>query len=1063
MTSLAKLTRPRLYAAFQRERLFALLDSYRRCPVIWIAGPPGAGKTTLIATWLEARAPPGLWYQVDDGDADPATFFYYLREAAAPIAARRRTPLPLLTSEYLPDLPGFARRWFRELFTRLSRPVTLVLDNYQEVAEDSTFHQVIEVATCEVPEDANLIILSRAEPPARFARLQASERFAIVDWDELRLTLDEARGIATGKDALSDEIIRELYQQSDGWAAGFTLMRERARRTGLVNRVADTQTMETVFNYFASQIFNDASAENRDILIRCAFLPRMTAAQAEAISGNPNAGRLLDYLYRRHLFTDRRAGKGDVAYQYHALFQAFLRAQAKQYYTPLGLAQLMQRAAGVLEGCGQENDAVSLYVEARDWRAATDLILRNAPSLVEQGRGQTVRDWITALPQSGVDSAPWLSYWLGMALTGANLQNARLAYERAYEGFVGCEDKTGQTMATVGVLETYFLELNLNPIAKWMRIVDDLFSEEPTLPTPEVATHAYSVLVGIMTWGMPAHVLLPICVERLEALLCKDLPLNLKLTAASQVVQYYGFGGQVKKMGPIVDAIEPLLSKPGVTPFARASWLMRTHFYHAQIADFEHVRGALNEALTIAKENGLHFLLPQIYGSQCDLALDMGDATAAEEAIIKQERAGLLEGRPLVSRLYQDTKCAQLAMLKGDWEGALRESEAGCVIAQESGIVIAQMILRANLAALLIERGELDPAATCIDGVEGMYPPERFPGLRRWPAFLRVMLAARSGDRESWRESLRALLSDARERGTVALTKQSHLIRHHICHLALSANIEVEYVQSMIRMQHIRPDSPDIPHWPWAVKVFTLGAFRLELEGTPFVSGRKAQRKPLDLLKALIAFGGREVNSEMLAFALWPDAEADAADNALKITLQRLRKLLKNDVAIVLRDGKLSLNDRCVWVDTWSLEQNLDTIEAKLHDGDGAAAIVAQLGQEVLARYPGHFLERDTEQPWMLAMRERLRGRVLRLWLALGRIQEQGSHWDEALAFYQRGVELDNLAEEFYRRLMICHRERGQQAEALNAYRRCREMLSVVLGVKPSAETEAVRRSVVAG
>jgi DNA-binding SARP family transcriptional activator len=42
---------------------------------------------------------------------------------------------------------------------------------------------------------------------------------------------------------------------------------------------------------------------------------------------------------------------------------------------------------------------------------------------------------------------------------------------------------------------------------------------------------------------------------------------------------------------------------------------------------------------------------------------------------------------------------------------------------------------------------------------------------------------------------------------------------------------------------------------------------------------------------------------------------------------------------------------------------------------------------------------------------------------------------------------------------MICHRELGQPAAALQAYRRCRELLSVVLGLAPSAETEAVRRS----
>ena len=96
---LAKLSRPRLYDALPRERLFALLDEKRKHPAIWIAGPPGAGKTTLVGSYLEDRKLPGIWYQVDAGDNDLSTFFYYLTEAAKAFASRK--PLPLLTPEYL--------------------------------------------------------------------------------------------------------------------------------------------------------------------------------------------------------------------------------------------------------------------------------------------------------------------------------------------------------------------------------------------------------------------------------------------------------------------------------------------------------------------------------------------------------------------------------------------------------------------------------------------------------------------------------------------------------------------------------------------------------------------------------------------------------------------------------------------------------------------------------------------------------------------------------------------------------------------------------------------------
>lgn len=75
---LAKLSRPRLYDALARERLFSRLDELRRHPVVWIAGPHGAGKTTLVASYLEARKHRGIWYQLDAGDADVSTFFFYL-------------------------------------------------------------------------------------------------------------------------------------------------------------------------------------------------------------------------------------------------------------------------------------------------------------------------------------------------------------------------------------------------------------------------------------------------------------------------------------------------------------------------------------------------------------------------------------------------------------------------------------------------------------------------------------------------------------------------------------------------------------------------------------------------------------------------------------------------------------------------------------------------------------------------------------------------------------------------------------------------------------------------
>ncbi|HEY7167520.1 MAG TPA: hypothetical protein VIB79_23365, partial [Candidatus Binatia bacterium] len=188
---LAKTTRPSSAATVPRPRLFRYLDRAAKRPITWVWAPPGAGKTILIASYLVARHITNLWYQVDDGDNDIASFFYFLSLAAP----QRRQPLPLLTPEYRQGLSTFTRSFCRELFARLKTRFVLVLDNYQEVPVDSPLHEVVCEAVAELPKGGRAIFISRTEPPPAFARLRAQRAMEILDWTQLRFTPMEAAGL----------------------------------------------------------------------------------------------------------------------------------------------------------------------------------------------------------------------------------------------------------------------------------------------------------------------------------------------------------------------------------------------------------------------------------------------------------------------------------------------------------------------------------------------------------------------------------------------------------------------------------------------------------------------------------------------------------------------------------------------------------------------------------------------------------------------------------------------------------------------------------------------------
>jgi len=71
----------------------------------------------------------------------------------------------------------------------------------------------------------------------------------------------------------------------------------------------------------------------------------------------------------------------------------------------------------------------------------------------------------------------------------------------------------------------------------------------------------------------------------------------------------------------------------------------------------------------------------------------------------------------------------------------------------------------------------------------------------------------------------------------------------------------------------------------------------------------------------------------------------------------------------------------------------------------------------------------------------------------------QSGRYDLAVEF-QTGIEIDDLAEEAYQQLMVCHHQPGQEAEVVKIYYRCRAMLHKAFGLEPSVKTREIYSSI---
>jgi ATP/maltotriose-dependent transcriptional regulator MalT/DNA-binding SARP family transcriptional activator len=1066
-TAIAKVTRPVLPDIFLRKRLFDLLDDLRKRPIIWVSGPPGCGKTTLIGSYIETQQISCLWYNLDEGDTDPATFFYYMGLAIEKVVPRMRNSLPLLTPEYLPGISTFTRRYFENLCSQIKNPGVIVFDNYQDVPAECEIHEVISTGLSAISEGINVILISRSQPPANFIRYKANRMLQSIGWDQLRFTLDETQEFLKVNDTkkrLPKKTIEHLHRTADGWVAGLVLMMETAKGEVFEPRQINEMTQRDVFGYFTNELFDNADERIQAFLLKTAFMPEMTRKMAEELTGWPTAGRILSRLNQTHFFTEKRSHQKEPVYQYHPLFREFLLKKAAIALSPEKLAGLRNIAAVLLERVGQIEAAVKLYRENEKWEEMIRLIMHQAPLLLKQGRNIILEKWLTSIPSEIFEKNPWLHYWLGACCFPVNPSRSQSYLKMAYRKFKGRGDVSGTFLVWSGMVDAISFEFeDLTQLDQWIYELETRMGEYGQLLNDEIKARVAISMFFALFVRQPHHPELKTWAEKALSFTTKELDENTKALSLFNLAHHKMMNGEMDTVESFLFEMNQLADTPTASPLTRIKAKFVATAYYQGTGFYADCLKCMKEGLEISKKTGVHVWDAWLLAYGAAGALNHGDYKTASRLIEKMS-AYLDRMKSWEMSGYHFLK-AREALIRGDLAKADVHVNLSLEMAKKVGVIQKfnwPLILKAQVMHALHKHKEADEDLSLVFANNRRTKSNLF---KFHALMIEAQFAYDRGKPADGLESLRKALALGKDQKYLNIFADDPAVTAKLCARALKAGIEVDYVQEIIRRRQLIPDEPPIhlENWPWALKIFTLGRFGLLSDGKPLKFTRKAQEKPLALLKCLIAYGGREVHEEQIADALWQDADGDLAHKSFATTLWRLRKLIGCPDAIQLSDRKLTLDPRYCWVDVWAFERLIRQAEVawKQDTKESDLAHAISLIQNALDIYQGPFLTAENDAYWAISLRERLQNRFLRMVKRLCEYWKKAGQHEKAVECYQQSIEVDDLIDGFYLDLMTCYWQLGRRTDALSTYERYKETVSSKLGIEPSREASRLRKAIV--
>lgn len=407
-----KLHAPQLSGAMvNRDRLFKLMDRARDMPLTLVSAPAGYGKSVLVAQWIEQLDSPIAWLSLDADDSDLKSFLEYFVAAVNTVVPRACvTTRELQEAASAPPISVLASYLLNDL-DAIDTPCAIVLDDYHLIEPLSPVQELMHCILAHPPRQFRFIVITRHDPPLDLPSLRAGHRVNDVRLQDLRFSTTEVGEFfnITQDHSISDEAIKNLDREVEGWAAGLRLLVLAMRHVADPDAFLITLHggLPQIQDYLLREVLGAQDAQARDCLLVSSILDRFCVDLLEAICKAPDINEhpeftaidFLDELRKTNLFIFSLDAELKW-FRYHHLFQDLLFSELQRAYDPKDISALHLRASQWFENEGLIDEAIEHTIATGDMERVAALVARHRHTTLDADRWYDLDNWLSLLPET---------------------------------------------------------------------------------------------------------------------------------------------------------------------------------------------------------------------------------------------------------------------------------------------------------------------------------------------------------------------------------------------------------------------------------------------------------------------------------------------------------------------------------------------------------------------------------------------------------------------------------------------------------------------------------------